>query len=79
MTQSVNPWMEHAETGHRAQLPDDPYWRGVGWNPCDGPPPEVDTLHDPDLHDQAPEPEPEPEPAAKPTKSAAKPAKSEES
>lgn len=55
-------WMEHEQTKHRAQLPDLPHWRGVGWAPCDGPPPEPDLLHDP-----APEPpaeEPVPAPAA---------------
>lgn len=73
MTQSDHPWMEHAETGHRAQLPDDPYWRGVGWNPVDGPHPEPDILHDPGFRDQEPEPvKPEP------VKRAGKPAKSEE-
>lgn len=44
---SDHPWMEHAETGHRAQLPDLEYWRAQGWAPCDGPPPEPDRLHDP--------------------------------
>ena len=68
-------WMEHEETKHRAQLPDDPYWRGRGWHPCDGPPPEVDTLHDPVPE---PEPEPAPKPAPEPVKSAGKPAKSEQ-
>jgi hypothetical protein len=72
---SDHPWMEHAETGHRAQLPDMPYWRAQGWAPCDGPPPEPDRLHDPAepvLQD--------PEPVAdEPAKRAGKPsAKSEE-
>jgi hypothetical protein len=85
MTQSEHPWMEHAETGHRAQLPDDPYWRANGWNPVDGPYPEPDTLHDPEFRDQEPDQQPEPvkperaKPAAKPAgKSADKSAKSEE-
>jgi hypothetical protein len=43
---SEHPWMEHEETGHRAQLPDIPYWRGNGWHPCDGPPPEPLLTHD---------------------------------
>ena len=67
-------WMEHAETGHRAALPDLPYWRGRGWSPCDGPHPEVDTLHDPV---PAPEPDLAPEAEPVPTKRAGKPAKTE--
>jgi len=67
-----HPWMEHNVTGHRAQLPDDPYWRANGWNPVDGPHPEPDYLHDPVL---APEPD-----AMKqaPEKSAAKSAPTKE-
>lgn len=42
-----HPWMEHDITGHRAQLPDLPYWRAQGWNPVDGPLPEPDLLRDP--------------------------------
>lgn len=41
-----HPWMEHNQTGHRAQLPNIPYWRENGWHPCDGPPPEPDLTHD---------------------------------
>lgn len=44
---SEHPWMEHEETGHRAQLPDEPYWRAQGWNPVDSPPPEPFLLRDP--------------------------------
>lgn len=40
-------WMEHEETGGRALLPDILFWRGKGWKPADGPPPEPDLLHDP--------------------------------
>lgn len=73
---SEHPWMEHEQTGHRAQLPDLPYWRENGWNPVDGPHPEPDTLHDPEFRDQQPEPA---EPAKpEPAKPAGKPAKSEE-
>lgn len=43
-----HPWMEHDKTGHRAQLPDLPYWRAQGWNPVEGPHPEPDLLHDPE-------------------------------
>lgn len=46
MTLSEHPWMVHTETGHRAQLPDTPYWRANGWEPCDGPPPEPDLTKD---------------------------------
>jgi hypothetical protein len=45
---SEHPWMEHEETGHRAQLPDIGYWRGAGWHPCDGPPPEPNLTRDPE-------------------------------
>jgi hypothetical protein len=62
MTTSEHPWMEHDKTGHRAQLPDEPYWRAQGWNPVDAPHPEPDLLHDPVLHDPPPKPE---KPAAK--------------
>jgi hypothetical protein len=64
-----HPWMEHDKTHHRAQLPDDPYWRANGWFPVDGPHPEPDYLHD--LVPEAVEAKQEPEkPAAKsaPTK-----------
>ncbi len=44
-------WMEHDKTHLRAELPDIPYWRANGWNPCDGPPPEPDLTRD-----AAPEP-----------------------
>ena len=37
---SEHGWMEHEATGHRAQLPDLPYWRANGWSPVDGPHPE---------------------------------------
>jgi hypothetical protein len=40
-------WMEHAEHGGRAQLPDLPFWRAQGWEPADGPPPEPDLTKDP--------------------------------
>lgn len=60
-------WMEHGVTGHRAELPDLPYWRGNGWSPCDGPHPEPDALRDP-------APEPAPAPQAQPAKPAGKPA-----
>jgi hypothetical protein len=43
-------WMEHAETGNRAELPDLPYWRARGWAPTDGPPPEPDLTRDPLPH-----------------------------
>lgn len=46
MNLSEHPWMEHVETGHRAQLPDLPYWRANGWSPCAGPPPEPDLTRD---------------------------------
>jgi len=52
MLPSEHPWMQHDQTGHRAQLPDIPYWRANGWNPCDGPPPETDLTLAP--IDQAP-------------------------
>lgn len=55
---SAGIWMEHRDHGGRAFLPDIPYWRGAGWEPCDGPPPEPDLTRDPP-------PEPEPEPPAK--------------
>lgn len=56
--------MEHNVTGHRAQLPDIPYWRANGWNPCDGPTPEPELTRDePDELD-------EPEPAAKKSRKA---------
>jgi hypothetical protein len=47
-------WMEHDVHGGRALLPDLPYWRANGWNPCDGPPVMPSTLRDP-----IPDPEPE--------------------
>lgn len=47
-------WMEHVEHGGRAQLPDIPYWRAQGWEPCDGPPPEPDLTKDPEP-DEAPD------------------------
>lgn len=64
---SEHPWMEHAETGHRAQLPDIPYWRANGWSPVDGPPPEPDLTRDPLLRD--------PKAPAEPGLSAAQPKK----
>lgn len=48
MNTSEHPWMEHDKTGHRAQLPDIPYWRANGWEPCDGPHPEPDFTRDTD-------------------------------
>lgn len=53
-------WMEHAEHGGRAELPDLPFWRSQGWQPTDGPPPEPDLTKDPDPepteeHTEAPE------------------------
>lgn len=72
---SEHPWMEHSETGHRAQLPDLPYWRANGWSPCDGPPPEPDQTRD-DL--EAPAAEAPGLSAAQPKKSAKTAAKTEE-
>jgi hypothetical protein len=66
-------WMEHDQTHHRAQLPDIPYWRANGWNPCDGPPPEPDLTRAP--IDEAP---PSAGSSAVPDKRAAKSAKSQE-
>lgn len=61
----INPdghvWMVHAETGGHAQLPDTPYWRANGWEPCGGPPPEPDLTKDPHLRDQPEEPTESPE------------------
>jgi hypothetical protein len=71
---SEHPWMEHAETGHRAQLPDIPYWRGNGWSPCDGPPPEPNLTRD----TEAPAAEAPGLSAAQPKKSAKTAAKTEE-
>lgn len=68
MDTSEHPWMEHDKTGHRAQLPDLPYWRANGWSPCDGPYPEPDLTRAPDA-DEAP---PSEGPSASPPKSAAK-------
>jgi hypothetical protein len=76
MTTSEHPWMEHDQTGHRAQLPDEPYWRAQGWSPVDGPHPEPDRYHDPEPEPPAVEAEPESE--TKSTKRAAKSAPSEE-
>lgn len=56
-------WMKHAETGNFADLPDLPYWRGVGWEPTDDRPPEPDTLRDPLPHA---DPEPTEAPAETP-------------
>lgn len=64
-----HPWMEHDKTGHRAQLPDLPYWRAMGWSLVDGPHPENDYLHDP---------EPEPVEDEKPEKPAVKSAPTKE-
>lgn len=64
---SEHPWMEHEETGHRAQLPDIGYWRGHGWHPCDGPPPEPNLTRD---EPEAPDAEAPGLPAARPKKSA---------
>lgn len=80
---SEHPWMEHAETGHRAQLPDMPYWRANGWSPVEGPPPEPDLTKDPLLRDpEAPAADEAPGLSAaqtkKATKSAVKPAQAEE-
>jgi hypothetical protein len=52
---SEHPWMEHEETGLRAQLPDIGYWRGNGWHPCDGPPPEPSLTRDPEPEAHEPE------------------------
>jgi len=58
----THTWMEHPETGNRAEISNEAaeIWQARGWRPCD-PPPEPDLLHDP-----APpaESEPPPEPAA---------------
>jgi hypothetical protein len=79
---SEHPWMEHAETGHRAQLPDIEYWRANGWSPVDGPPPEPDLTRDPPPEDpKAPDADAPGLSAAQPKKSAkpaVKPAKTEE-
>jgi hypothetical protein len=48
MILSEHPWMRHDTTGHVAQLPDLPYWRANGWQPCDGPPPEPDLTRAPE-------------------------------
>lgn len=55
-------WMEHGEHGGRALLPDLPYWRANGWQPCGGPPDLPSTLRDP-IPERAPE-EPETPPSA---------------
>lgn len=47
-------WMEHNITHGRAQLPDLPYWRAMGWEPCDGPPPEHDFTRDPPVEETEP-------------------------
>lgn len=47
-------WMEHNITHGRALLPDLPYWRTIGWEPCDGPPPEPDLTRDPDPVETSP-------------------------
>ncbi len=76
---SEHPWMEHDKTGHRAQLPDIPYWRANGWEPCDGPPPDPDLTRD-TLDPEAPAAEAPGLSAAQPkkaTKSAPKPQEEE--
>jgi hypothetical protein len=80
---SEHPWMEHEETGHRAQLPDIGYWRGNGWHPCDGPPPEPvltrDTVEpEPETEDETPAPEEPGSSAAKPKKATKSTAKTDE-
>ena len=52
-------WMEHDVHKGRALLPDLPYWRANGWNPCDGPPALPSTLRDP-IPEPAPEDLPDP-------------------
>lgn len=54
-------WMEHAEHGGRAELPDIPFWRAQGWEACDGPPPESDLTRDPRPADEPEEPTEAPE------------------
>lgn len=66
MSLSDHPWMEHSLTHARAQLPDIPYWRANGWDPCEGPYPEVDNTK-----------EQHPAPAPKAKRPAAGPAPSE--
>jgi hypothetical protein len=41
-------WMKHAEHGGIADLPDILWWRAQGWEPTDGPPPELDLTKDPE-------------------------------
>ena len=75
-------WMEHTAHGGRRELPDIPYWRANGWEPCDGPPPEPDLTRDADTRredDEAPPEESAGLSAAQPKKKAAKPALTEES
>lgn len=86
MNQSEHPWMEHAATGHRAQLPDLPYWRAHGWEPCDGPPPEPDLTrdHEPETPAEpgffhAPAPDEAPAEPVKPNRKNAATAESKES
>jgi hypothetical protein len=55
-----HPWMRHAEHGGYAQLPDIPYWRALGWEPSDAPPPPPD----PTLVEYVPLPAPETEPTS---------------
>jgi len=69
MTEHI--WMEHNITHGRALLPDLPYWKAIGWEPCDGPPPEPDLTRDPQ-----PEPEPEVKQESKATHTAEHPRKS---
>lgn len=80
MTERI--WMQHPETGGRAELPDIAYWRANGWEPTDdGPPPEPDLLRDPPPEAPPEAPDAEKAPglsAAKTTKSAAAPAPTKE-
>jgi hypothetical protein len=72
---SEHPWMENPATGARAQLPDIPYWRALGWDPCDGPPPEPDLTRAPQEPEALAE---EPGLPAVKTNPAVKPAPTEE-
>lgn len=69
-------WMKHTETGGVADLPDLPYWRGIGWEPTDERPAEPDPLRDPLPPDPGAEPENTEAPAESPGLSAAQAEKS---
>ena len=48
MSEPTQMWMQHKEHGGIAWLPDMPYWRNLGWEPSDTPPPEPDLTRDPE-------------------------------